>query len=105
MGEKGEVLKDHRDAPLFRLDEAPTAAEQPAIQLDFARIRRLEAGDDPQQCRLATAARPHEREEVPLRKLEGSTIYRLGGAEVFHDVAAGEKGVAHWCMCPIVRCI
>src|SRR5690606_5038622 len=66
-----------------------------APDLDFAAARGIETGDEPQERRLATAARPDNRDELTSVELEVDPVQRsdLAGAvaELLGDRAKGER--------------
>ena len=66
MREEGAVLVHEPDpAPVRRRSRQVAAAEE-----DAARVRPLQAGDDPQERALAAAARPQHGDPLALRHLE-----------------------------------
>jgi hypothetical protein len=46
----------------------------------------LEPGEQSQQRRLATAGRPYQNDEGPVRDVERDVIYCQYAAESFHDI-------------------
>src|SRR5689334_16523182 len=56
VGEQRALLEDHADPPLLRLEPLAVAGHEPAADPHAPGVRALEAGDHPQQRRLARAA-------------------------------------------------
>ena len=67
VAEQGVVLEDEAD--IAGADMAPTGVD--LVHQDLAAGREVEAGDDPEQGRLARAGRPEERHELALAHLQG----------------------------------
>jgi hypothetical protein len=75
------VLEHHADVPLVRrqiVDAAPA-------EVDVAGIRRVEAGQEAQQRRLAASRRPEEREQLPGPDLERDGVDGGDGREPLDD--------------------
>jgi hypothetical protein len=68
--EEGVILEDGVGVPLVRRHRRDVTA----AQLDAAGVGSLEAGDDPQERRLARARRPEQREELALGDCEVDAI-------------------------------
>src|SRR5262249_12325296 len=76
------VLEDETDvSPLWR-----ESCRLFARKHDLPRIGALEAGDDPQQGRLAGAARAEQRRERALRDLQRDVVEGEERAEALRDV-------------------
>src|SRR5262249_55898093 len=66
-GRKERVILEHEpDATPMRWDPG----EASAVEEDVARVRRLQAGDDPEQRRLAAAARSEDRDHLAVADVE-----------------------------------
>ncbi len=76
--EEGALLEDHPDAPLFGLDHRAGTGNDPPGDGHRPGVGPLEAGDHPQQRRLAGSARTQEGDD-----LAGSHVQRdrLDGAD------------------------
>ena len=83
MLESRVVLEDEADVATLRGEPGRVLAREQ----DLARVGPLEAGDDPQQSRLAGAAGPEHRRERALRDLERDIIDGEERAEALRDVA------------------
>ena len=72
-------------------------AEHAAGELNLARRRGLEAGDQAQQRRLAAAARAEQRQRAGAvaRRSRSAPSTAATSAEALHHAAAGQEGVAH----------
>ena len=81
--ERGVVLEHEADvAPLRR-----QAGGVGAVELDHARVGRLEPGHDPQQRRLAAAARAEQGGQRARRDIDGDVVERDERPEPLADVA------------------
>src|SRR5260221_13703271 len=78
----------------------PRPGDGPAGDADAPRLDRQEAAEQVEQCALAAAARPEQREELPLPHVERDAVERqhrlaarraIGGAHR----AEGDAGVGH----------
>ena len=77
-----------------------------AIDDDGAAVRRLEAGDHPQQGGLAAAGWAEQREEFAARHLQADVIHHRRAAEAFaHGANATESSCTHrrFCGAPRLR--
>ena len=81
--EGGVVLEDEADVPLLRRERGRVLAGDQ----DLALVRPLEPGDDPEQGRLAGAARPEQRGERAAFDLERDVVEGDEVAEALRDVA------------------
>src|SRR5439155_19931233 len=70
--ERRVVLEDEADAALLR----PVVRDVLLGDLDLAAVGGLEAGDDPEQRRLAAAARPEECRQRSRLDLERDVVER-----------------------------
>ena len=64
------ALEDHRDVPMPRRE----VGHVDAVDQDRPGGDVLEAGDHPQQRRLAAPGRPHEDDELPVGDLEADVV-------------------------------
>ncbi len=74
-------LEHHVDRPPMRRQRGQVRPVEP----DRARIRRLEAGDEPQQGALAAARRAEQAENLATREIEGDAVDGRLRAEAFGD--------------------
>ena len=81
--ERGVVLEHEADPAPLRRDVGRVGA----VDLDLAAVGLLEPGDDPQQRRLARAARPEQRGQRAVGDLERDALERDEVAERLGDVA------------------
>jgi hypothetical protein len=81
--ERRVVLEDEADLPALRRHARGVVA----LDLDAAGVGRLEAGDDPQQARLARAARAEQRGQRAAGDLERDVVERDEVAEALGDLA------------------
>ena len=81
--ERRVVLEDEADVALLRRERRRVLAGEE----DLAGVGRLEPGDDPEQRRLARAARPEERRERARLDVERDVVERDEVAEALRDVA------------------
>ena len=81
MGEERSLLGDEADAAPLRGEVRAAVLERPLAEADRAVVGPLEAGDQPQQRRLAAARRPEHRGEAAARDLEVDADQHLGRAE------------------------
>ena len=72
MREERAVLVHEPDPAAVRRH----AREIAAVEEDAARVRPLQAGDDPQERALAAAARPEHGDELAVRHLEVDPVER-----------------------------
>ena len=77
VGVQRVALEHHRDVPVLRLH----VVHRLAGDGDDALGRVLEAGEHPQQRRLAAARRAQEDEEVPVVDVQGQVAHGLDVAE------------------------
>ena len=77
------MLEDEADAALA---DAVVGGVR-AVEVDRARIGRLEAGDDAQQRGLARARRPEQRDQLAGVDVQIDVVDRGEGAEAPADVA------------------
>ena len=77
------VLPDQPGAALVHRHVADVVA----AQQQRAFVRPLEAGDDPEQRRLAAAARAHDRDELAALDVDVDPLDRDHGAEAFGNAA------------------
>ena len=82
MLERGVVLEDEPDVALLRRQRGRVL---PGEQ-DLTRVRPFETGDDPQERRLARAARPEERGQRAALDLERHVVEGDEVAEALGDV-------------------
>ena len=75
-GDEVVELEDEADVPRAPRGQGGLveARDLPAVNDDAAARRPIDAGDEVQQCGLARARRPHEREEVAARNVEGDAV-------------------------------
>jgi hypothetical protein len=92
--EQRTVLEDHAHPPLVGLLPRAVAGDEPVADGDGAGVGHLEAGDDPQQRRLARAARPEQGHELALPDLQRRPGDRPRAAERLVDVAGPDRGRA-----------
>ena len=92
MREEGVVLEDGVDRPAIGRDAFDRLAED----LDMARGRLLEAGDQPQAGRLAGAGRPEHGEEFARRDVEVDAVDGPDRAEMPVDAAKKDRGRRRW---------
>src|SRR3970040_3154206 len=71
---------------VWRTPLAPAPAKIAAVEEETARVRRLEAGQQPHQRRLAAAARPDQREELVLADRRVHLVHGDDVAEALRDV-------------------
>ena len=83
MLERGVVLEHEADVALLRRQ----AGGVDALDLDRAAVGVLEPGDDPQQRRLAAAARAEQRGELTGRDVDRHVVEGDEVAEALVDVA------------------
>ena len=88
VGEERVVLEDRVDRPVIGRHPAHVLAGQ----LDPPRARLLEPGDHPQRRRLAGAARPQQREELPPRDLQVNSRNRHHLAVVLGESLQADVG-------------
>ena len=62
--EEGVVLEHHPHAPLLRRHPRAVPGDAASGDVDRAGVRRLEAGDQPQERRLAAPGRAEQRDEL-----------------------------------------
>jgi hypothetical protein len=73
-----------------------TGRDVPAVEQDFSLIRRLEAGEHPQQRGLAAAGRSEQGEKFPGADLKRQLVDRNKSAEALgHAVDAQQRHVGH----------
>src|SRR5258706_12377341 len=81
MLEQAMELKDHTDLP--PQSSQSDGVGRPALQRDAidpitdndkTAVERLESSDRAQDCRLAGSRRPHDRDEVAARDVEGHAV-------------------------------
>ena len=75
---EGVVLEDHRDVAMTRREVGHVGAGDS----DGSRGDLLEAGDHPQERRLAAARRPHEDDELAVRDLDADVVDGLEAVAV-----------------------
>ena len=80
MRKQRVVLEHHVDRPLMRQHRR----DVPAVEQDPALVRRLEAGEHPQQRGLAAAGRAEQREEFARPDVERQPVHRAKAAELLH---------------------
>ena len=81
--EGGVVLEDEADVSLLRRERGRVLSREQ----DLALIGGLEPGDDPEQRRLARAARAEERGQRARLDVERDVVERDEVAEALRDVA------------------
>src|SRR5262249_61524034 len=83
VGPDGIALEDHAHAaPLRRHEQSGLGGgHRAASHEDLTPIGTLESGDEPEGGRLAAAAGPEEREELPGSRLEAQVVHGDHGAE------------------------
>ena len=81
VAEGGVVLEAEADAPVAHRHVGHVLA----VDLDRARVGRLEPGDDPQQGGLAAAARAEQRGERAGGDLEADVVESDGVSESLGD--------------------
>jgi hypothetical protein len=82
------VLEDGVGVPLVRGHRRDVAA----AELDAAGVRALEAGDDPQERRLARAGGPKQCEELALCDCEVDAVDGYDLAVVLPDALKSKRG-------------
>jgi hypothetical protein len=86
------VLEHHVDRTPVRQN----LRDIPAVKQDTALVRRLEAGQHPQQRGLAAAARTEQREKLSGPDVERQPIHRPEDAEFFrHPLDAQQRNVGY----------
>ncbi len=93
MGKQRVILEHHVDRALVRRDPRDILA----VQQNAALVRRLEAGQHPQQRGLAAAAWAEKREKFAAADVERKPIHRRQSAEFLHDGVDVQKRFAR---CP-----
>ncbi len=87
------MLEDEADTTVLRW---PTRHVD-AVDHDAPGVGALEAGDDPQQRRLAAAARTEERGERPRRDVHRDVVECDEVVEALGDARSGNR---HQCLTP-----
>ena len=93
--EGGVVLEDEADPTLLRND----AGHVLVADHHAPGVGRLEPRDDPQERRLAAAARPQQGRERAVRNLDTDVVERREVAEALRDVLGVDGHVASWRSC------
>jgi hypothetical protein len=94
--EQRAVLEDHPDPPRLGLRPRARARHLATADAHPPAVRALEAGDQPQQRRLARAARPDERDDRPALDPQRRPVDRRGAAERLLqgvDLDGGDGGI------------
>ncbi len=99
MGKESVVLEDEADAAPVRRN----AVEVLAVEHDPARVRKLKAGDDSQQRRLAGAARTEHRDDLACRHVERRAVQRHLALEPNRDVLDPKHAQNHPPRCTRTR--
>ena len=81
------VLKHHRDVAARGLELVDAAIADP----DLAGVERLEAGEQPQQRRLAAARRPEQHETLARLDVEIDAVDRVVRAEPFRHALEADS--------------
>jgi hypothetical protein len=97
MRPQGIGLEDHADAALFRRHLPHRVGDHQVPEADAARVRRLEAGDQPEQRGLAAAGGAEQRGERAGRKVERNTVQRLDRTEAARNISNAYLAHAHSC--------
>ena len=92
------MLEAEPDAPVPR----GHVRHVPALEVDGASIGPLQAGHDPQQRRLAAAARPEEGGERTGLDLEGHIVDGNGISKAFGERSDGDAHRAT-SLCAVIR--
>ena len=79
-----EVLVHHADPGLDRIPRR-VESNRLSVELDLARVRAIEAGQDVRQRRLAGAVLAEERVHLARRRLEGHAVVRHDAGEQLGD--------------------
>ena len=66
-----------------------------ALEVDLARGRREEAGDEPERRRLAAAGRAEQRDELAFGDVEVDAGHRDGRAVVLLDARQPQRRLSH----------
>ena len=80
-------LEDDADVPVARLD----LVDRRAVEADFARGRRIDAGEHEQRRRLAAARRPEDRHELAVLDAK---IGRLDGDDLPQRLLTPSSSIA-----------
>ena len=89
--EERALLGDEADPPALGGDVGGRSGELAAAEAHRARVGPLEAGDHPQQRRLAAAGRPEDRGQAARRDLEIEPAQNLGVAEGLRQAGDYER--------------
>jgi hypothetical protein len=91
--EQAAVLGDVTDPASFRRGVDTRTVDQDIADLDRARVRAVEAGQQPEQRRLPAARRPQDRRQGPGRHLQVHAGQDWMGAEGL--IQAGNRQLPH----------
>ena len=84
------ALEDHRDVAVARLQPRHVAVAEE----DLARVRQLQAGEDPQRRRLAAAGRPEHHQEHSVGDEQVEVVQRGDVAEALRHSAPLDRAHA-----------
>src|SRR5688572_7996723 len=91
-----QVLEHEAESPLMRRDQIPSAAgDGTSVETDLTRVRSLESGDQPKDCRLPAAARAKDHDAFAGHDFERQIIHRWHNAIAFGHTAEAQKRLSH----------
>ena len=88
------VLEHHRAVAILRLE----VIDDPVADADRARADLFEAGDHPQQRRLAASRRPHQHDELAVGDRDVDAMHYLQGAVALANVDKFNRGHLFFCL-------
>src|SRR5262249_49244274 len=85
VGKERSILRHIADLAAMRRNRLRPIGQELSVEHDFAGIRRIEAGDDAQQRRLARPARSHHGAAATGSHAEIDAVERRNGAVAAAD--------------------